>query len=606
MGHYKTNLRDVEFNLFEVFDRQRVFGTAPFSELDSETVREILRAVERLATGPIAASYAEADRHPPVFDPAEGSVAVPKCFAESYRTWMDSGYYLLDLAPEFGGQGAPPSLRWAVTEMVQGANPAVRMFSMGPWFAQLLARIGTTEQQRFAELAIAGEWASTMVLTEADAGSDVGAGRTKAIAQPDGTWHIEGVKRFISGAEHDLADNIFHFVLARPEGAVGGTKGLSMFLVPKYLVDLETGRLGARNGVYATNLEKKMGLKASPTCELVFGANHPAIGYLVGDVHEGIKQMFLVMENARMSVGTKAVGALSTGYLNALGYAKSRAQGSDMTLRSDKTAPKVAIIRHPDVRRSLMTQKAYAEGLRALIMLAASYQDEIETARHNHRDASDISSVNDLLLPVIKAFSSERAYELLSMESLQNLGGSGFLQDYPLEQYVRDTKIDSLYEGTTGIQGIDLFFRKIDRDNGTALNLVLAEVERTSAAGGGRLDAERTQLDRAVADVRSIVDALRRWSTESAERPESIYKVGLNTSRLLMCLGDLLVGWLLVRQAEVALAALDRGDVAENFYLGKVGAARFFCATVLPRLAADAAIVLNTSTELMELPDGAF
>jgi len=605
MGHYKANLRDVEFNLFEVFGRQRVYGTAPFEALDSDTVREILREVERLATGPVAASYAEADRHPPVFDPAGHSVTVPTCFAESYRTWMDSGYYLLDLAPEFGGYGAPATLRWAVTEMVQGANPAVHMFSMGPWFAQLLAQIGTPGQRRFAELAIAGEWASTMVLTEADAGSDVGAGRARAIARPDGTWHIEGAKRFISGAEHDLADNIFHFVLARPEGAAAGTKGLSMFLVPKYLVDLDTGQLGARNGVYVTSLEKKMGLKASPTCELVFGADHPAVGYLVGGVHAGIRQMFLVMENARMSVGTKAVGALSTGYLNALDYARSRTQGPDLTRRSDSSAPRVAITRHPDVRRSLITQKAYAEGLRALVTLAACYQDDIELARHQRRDASDLSAVNDLLLPVVKAFSSERAYELLGAESLQNLGGSGFLQDYPLEQYVRDTKIDSLYEGTTGIQAIDLFFRKIERDDGAALGLVLADIGRTVTGGRAGLDAERARLGQAVADVRSIVGALRAWSAESARRPEAIYNVGLNTNRLLMGLGDLLVGWLLVRQAEVALAALDRGDPADDFYRGKVAAARFFCATVLPRLTADAAIVENTSTDLMELPDTA-
>src|SRR5712691_5175723 len=218
-----------------------------------------------------------------------------------------------------------------------------------------------------------------MVLTEADAGSDVGAGRTKAIRQADGTWHIDGVKRFITCAEHDMAENIFHLVLARPEGAGPGTKGLSMFLVPKFLLN-DDGSVGERNGVYATNVEHKMGLKASTTCELTFGADHPAIGTLVGDVHDGIKQMFMIIEHARMMVGTKAIATLSTGYLNALDYAKTRVQGGELAQLADKSAPRVTIIHHPDVRRMLMLQKAYAEGMRALVLYAATAQDTLQVA----------------------------------------------------------------------------------------------------------------------------------------------------------------------------------------------------------------------------------
>src|SRR6516165_11647936 len=361
MSHYKSNLRDIEFNLFEVLRRQDVLGLPPYPELDEETARSILAELNRLATGSLADSFAEADRNPPVFDPATGSVTIPEGFKRSYRAFMDGQWWRLTVPPGLGGTGAPRSLHWALAELVLGANPAVWMYASGPSMAQVLWLLGTPEQRRFAELAIERGWTSTMVLTEPDAGSDVGAGRAKAISQPDGTWHIEGVKRFISGGDvGDTAENIFHLVLARPEGAGPGTKGLSLFYVPNYLFDPDTFELGSRNGVFATGLEHKMGLKASPTCELTFGATDvPAVGYLVGGVHNGIAQMFTVIEHARMTIGVKSAGTLSTGYLNALAYAKERVQGADLTQLTDKTAPRVTIMHHPDVRRSLMTQKAY-------------------------------------------------------------------------------------------------------------------------------------------------------------------------------------------------------------------------------------------------------
>ncbi|MFG2018569.1 acyl-CoA dehydrogenase [Actinomadura geliboluensis] len=611
MGHYKSNLRDLEFNLFEVFRRQDLLGSGPYAELDEDTARSILDEVNRLAEGPLADSFEDADRHPPVFDPAAGTVEMPEGFKKSFKAWMDAEWYRLDLAPEFGGSGAPRSLTWAVAEQVLGANPAVYMFASGPGFAQILWHIGTPEQKKFAELALERQWGATMVLTEPDAGSDVGAGRAKAVQQPDGTWHIEGVKRFITSAEHDMSENIFHLVLARPEGAGPGTKGLSMFLVPKYLVDLETGELGERNGAYVTNVEKKMGLKVSTTCELTFGEKHPAVGYLVGDVHQGIKQMFLVIEYARMMVGTKAIATLSTGYLNALEYAKERVQGADMTQMTDKTAPRVTITHHPDVRRSLLTQKAYAEGMRALVLLTASYQDAVQVAEHEGRKDEQAEKINDLLLPVVKGFGSERAYALLGAESLQTLGGSGFLQDYPIEQYIRDSKIDTLYEGTTAIQGQDLFFRKILRDNGEALKVLAGEIQAfaESEAGNGRLKNERALLGRALEDVQGILNPMIGWALGSMEDPKQLYKIGLNTTRLLLGLGDLIVGWLLLRQAEVALAALGGGDVSDSdkaFYSGKVAAAQFFCQTVLPRLASDRAITEATTLDVMDLPEEAF
>ncbi|GLZ15531.1 putative acyl-CoA dehydrogenase FadE [Actinomadura sp. NBRC 104425] len=610
MGHYKSNLRDLEFNLFEVLGRGEVLGTGPFAEVDADTARSILEEVERLASGPLADSFADADRNPPVFDPATGSVTMPESFKKSFQAWMDAEWWRLELPEELGGSNAPRSLIWSVAEMVLGANPAVWMFGSGPAFARLLHQIGTPEQKRFAELAIERRWGSTMVLTEPDAGSDVGAGRTKAVEQPDGTWHIEGVKRFITSAEHDMAENIFHLVLARPEGAGPGTKGLSMFLVPKYLVDLETGELGDRNGVYVTNVEKKMGLKVSTTCELTFGEKHPAIGYLVGGVHDGIRQMFMVIEHARMMVGTKAISTLSTGYLNALEFAKERVQGADMTRMTDKTAPRVTITHHPDVRRSLMTQKAYAEGMRALVLYTATYQDAVQIAEHEGRKDEQAAKLNDLLLPIVKGFGSERAYALLGSDSLQTFGGSGFLQDYPVEQYIRDSKIDTLYEGTTAIQGQDFFFRKILRDQGAALTALADQIRQFAGgdAGNGRLKSERAALGRALEDFQGILQPMIGWAMASMENPRELYKVGLNTTRLLLAAGDVVVAWLLCRQAEVALAKLagDVSDADKAFYQGKVAAAQFFCANVLPRLAAERAAAEATTLDVMELPEEAF
>jgi alkylation response protein AidB-like acyl-CoA dehydrogenase len=612
LSHYKSNLRDIEFNLFEVLGRQDVLGKPPYPELDAETVRSILDEMNRLATGPLAESFAEADRSPPVFDPATGTVTIPEGFKRSYRTYTAGQWWRLDVPPGLGGTGAPRSLHWAIAELVLGANPAIWMYASGPSMAQVLWLAGTPEQQRFAQIAVDRGWTSTMVLTEPDAGSDVGAGRARAIAQPDGTWHIEGVKRFITCAEHDMAENVFHLVLARPEGAGPGTKGLSMFLVPKFLTGPD-GTLGERNGVEVTGVEHKMGLHASTTCELTFGAGRPAVGTLVGDTHDGIRQMFMVIEAARMMVGTKAIATLSTGYLNALEYAKTRVQGADLAQMADKTAPRVTITHHPDVRRMLMMQKAYAEGMRALVLYAATIQDALQIQAAGGGQDPQTVARNDLLLPIVKGVGSERAYEMLTL-SLQTLGGSGFLQDCPIEQYIRDAKIDSLYEGTTAIQGLDLFFRKILRNEGRALRALLAEITAFTAGeeGNGRLKPERTALARAAADVEGLAGALAGYAAASLERPGEIYRAGLNTTRLLMALGDLVIGWLLARQAEVALAALDAPDggrmsaADRAFYQGKLATARFFAQTVLPRLGVEREIAEATTLDLMELPEEAF
>ncbi|MGH3453885.1 MAG: acyl-CoA dehydrogenase [Nocardioidaceae bacterium] len=625
MSHFKSNLRDIEFNLFEVFGVDQVMGQVPYDEIDVDTARSILSEIDRLARDELAAPFDEADRQPPIFDPSQHTVELPAAFKRAYQSWMDAEWWRLQNPTELGGTPAPAALIWSTAELVLGSNPAIWMYACGPSFANILWRNGNDRDRQIARHIIDRRWGTTMVLTEPDAGSDVGAGRAKAHLQPDGTWHLEGVKRFITSGEHDLSDNIVHLVLARPVGVEGaggpGTKGLSLFIVPKQHFDLETGELtGERNGVYATGVEKKMGIKVSTTCELTFGdpsvgGGEPATGWLLGEVHDGIAQMFQVIEHARMMVGTKAIATLSTGYLNALDYAKERVQGPDLTRAADKTAPRVPITHHPDVRRSLMTQKAYAEALRALVIFAATYQDRVRIAEAKGERDELAESVNDLLLPIVKGYGSERSWVLLGTESLQTFGGSGFLQDYPIEQYVRDAKIDTLYEGTTAIQGMDLFFRKIVKDKATALAHLAGEAKEfaESEAGNGRLKEERELLAKALDDAQGIVGAMigqLMSSDPSAEDGDiaNVYKVGLNTTRLLTVLGDVVCSWLLLRQAEVALDKLG-GDVSASdqaFYEGKVAAAQWFARTVLPKVAAERAIAESTDLSVMELDEAGF
>ncbi|KRV47413.1 butyryl-CoA dehydrogenase [Wenjunlia vitaminophila] len=608
MGHYKSHLRDLEFNLFEVLGREKLYGTGPFAEMDVETARTILGEVERLATNELAESFTDADRNPPVFDPQTGTASLPETFKKTYHAYMDAEWWRLGIPEELGGTAVPNSLKWANAEMVLGANPALYMYASGPAFAAILTEEGTEEQIKIAQRMVDKRWGSTMVLTEPDAGSDVGAGRARATLQDDGTWHIEGVKRFITSGEHDLAENIIHFVLARPEGHGPGTKGLSLFVVPKYDFDWDTGELGERNGVHATNIEKKMGLKVSNTCELTFGANHPAKGWLLGEKHDGIRQMFKVIEYARMMVGTKAIATLSTGYLNALAYAKERVQGADLAQFGDKNAPRVTITHHPDVRRSLMAQKAYAEGMRALVLYTASVQDEIQVKEAAGEDASAPRRLNDLLLPIVKGYGSERSYELLA-QSLQTLGGSGYLQEYPIEQYIRDAKIDTLYEGTTAIQGQDFFFRKIVRDQGQALTALSDEIKAFlgDAAGGEEIAAERGLLAQAAVDLEAMVGVMINHLTATEQDVTNIYRVGQNTTRLLMTSGDVVVGYLLLRQAAVALEKLPTASGRDKaFYTGKVAAAQFFARNVLPLVSTQRAMAEAVDNSLMELPEEAF
>jgi alkylation response protein AidB-like acyl-CoA dehydrogenase len=600
-AHYRSNLRDILFNLFEVLDIGRTsLGKPPFGAMDAETAREALAGMEEHAQTVLAPTFVDGDRTELKLD-GKGNVTLPPSFVKAINAYYEGGWNNFELPEHLGGYGAPPSVCWAAFELLAGSNPSVCFYILGNFMAKIIDQLGTPEQKRrYVDVMLREHWGATMVLTEPDAGSDVGAGLTRARHVAGDEYHLEGVKRFITNGDFDQPKNIVHLVLARPEGAGPGTKGLSLFIVPKFWVE-EDGSIGARNGAVVTNLEKKMGIKASATCELTLGADTPCRGLLVGGVHEGIAQMFHVIEYARMGVGTKSMATLSTAYLNALDYTKIRKQGPDLTRAADKAAPRVEIIRHPDVRRMLMLQKAFAEGLRAMILWTAQIQDQVEILGGRvNAEAKALDRLNDLLLPLIKGYASEKVYELLAL-SLQCYGGSGYTQDYPIEQYIRDQKIDSLYEGTTHIQALDLFFRKIARDQGQTLQRLLADIKATAEGLPEELGAEKAALGKALGEVGAIMMAMM------GKVGQSVYHVGLQGNRILFALAELVIGWRLAVNAKVAkdkLAAA--GDADRAFYEGKLAASRFYAKNVLPAITLTRKLIEDGDLDLMSVGDEAF
>jgi alkylation response protein AidB-like acyl-CoA dehydrogenase len=608
MGHYISNLRDIEFCLFDLFGRESILGKSIYSDLDRETAMGMLEEIKRLAENDLAASFVDGDREGVDFNPATGEAKLPASFKKSYKTFMDNEWWRIDAPVDLGGTAIPPSIRWAIAEMVLGSNPSIHIYASGTAFAHVAYAYGTEEQKKIAKLMVDKQWGATMMLTEPDAGSDVGAGRSKAVKQADGTWHITGTKRYITSGDSDLTENIIHFVLARPEGGKLGTKGLDLYMIPKFMFDFNTGELGKRNGVYVTSIENKMGLNVSATCEMNLGEHEPAVGYLLGEVHDGIAQMFKIIEYARMMVGTKAIATLSAGYQQALSYAKTRVQGADLVNAKDKASPRVEIIKHPDVRRSLMVQKSYSEGMRALVLYTATIQDAFAIGEAEGLDKDklqDLHALNDLLLPIVKGYGSEKSWVLLGTESLQTFGGAGFTEDWPLEQYVRDAKIDTLYEGTTAIQGMDFFFRKIVRDGGRAITLLGKEIGKYASSGGNMAD-EKKQLMKALEDVQGMITHMIGVAMESVDDPKQIYKVGLNTSRLLMATGELIIAWLLIQQADIAQTKLANPGRDKDFYDGKVASAKFFVRSVLPHIAVERAVVESETGEIMDILESAF
>ncbi len=592
--HYKPNLRDIFFQLFEVLKIQDTsLGKGPFEAMDESTVRATLEGFLEVMQTTWAPCFAEGDRIGATFD-GKGNVTLPPGYGKALDAYYEGGWNGIELPERLGGYGAPPTVQWSAFELMAGANPSVTFYVLGNMMVRIIDELGTASQKsRYTKPMLEQHWGATMVLTEPAAGSDVGAGTTKATHVAGDEYLLEGVKRFITNGDFDHPKNIVHMVLARPEGAGPGTKGLSMFIVPKFWVEAD-GSIGARNGAVVTNVEHKMGIRGSATCELTFGDGAPCRGLLLGEVHEGIAQMFHVIEYARMGVGTKSMATLSTAYGNALAYTRVRKQGADLKEAANKAAPRVEIIHHPDVKRMLMLQKSFAEGLRAVVMWTAHLQDQVMLrGGHGHPEARTLDALNDLMLPLIKGYGSEKVYELLAV-SLQCFGGSGYCQDYPIEQYIRDQKIDSLYEGTTQIQALDLFFRKIGRDRGATLQALLTEIDKTVQALPADLEVERAALATALGDVQGIM------GTMLGKLGQSVYHVGLQGNRILFALAELVIGWRLAVSAQAALGKLD------PFYAGKLAAVRFYARNVLPGIGLTRKLIEAGDLDLMSVPDDAW
>jgi alkylation response protein AidB-like acyl-CoA dehydrogenase len=603
-NRYKADLREVEFLLFEQFKMGDILSKAPYANWGVDEVKMVLEATYEFATSVLGPLNAVGDREKCKL--VDGKVITPTGFKNAWKKLFEAGWRTLSGPEEFGGQGAPRTLQAVAEEFFSGANVAFMMYpGLALGAAEVIEHFGLPEQRKlYCSRMFNGKWGGTMCLTEPHAGSDVGSATTTAKRNADGSYSIKGTKIYISGGDHDCAENVIHLVLARIEGAEAGTKGLSLFIVPKFLVG-DGGALGERNGIFCTSVEHKMGIKASATCVMEMGADKPAVGYLVGEVHDGIAQMFKVIEQARMFIGVKSMSTLSTAYLNALSYAKDRVQGGDLLKIMDKTSPRVRIIQHPDVRRMLMMQKVFAEGLRALCMYGAHMQDQIELkGGHGSADGEtkQLDKLNDFLLPLIKGYSSERAYDLLNA-SLQTFGGAGFTQDWPIEQYIRDQKIDTLYEGTTHIQALDLIFRKIARDNGETFMGLLGEVTSLceSGAGGDELKGERESLAKAVGQLQGIMGVML------PRMGESLYHVGLHANRILNSVAEVVIGWLLLKAAVIAQKKLPEASEADKaFYDGKIASLRFYTKEILPNIALHKKVIEGGDLSLMEVSEAAF
>jgi len=610
INRYKADLREYHFLLFEQFGLGNLLGKGPFEAWGEEEVKTSLAECYRWTrevTGPLnAPADAEGCRV------EDGRVITPKGFKEAWKSLYEAGWKSIGVDTEHGGAGAPVSVQILVEEMLSGANTAFNMYpGLAFGAAEVIASFGTTEQKHLhCTRMFGGQWGGTMCLTEPHAGSDVGSAKTSAKKNADGTYAIKGTKIYISGGDHDLAENIIHLVLARVDGAPAGTKGLTLFIVPKVRTNAD-GTLGKDNDVTVAAIEHKMGINGSATCVLNFGDADSCIGVPVGgdsEINKGMPQMFKMMNGARISVGVQGVAVASAAYLNALEYAKDRKQGSHITQWKDPTAPRVAIVEHPDVRRMLLDMKARVEGIRALAVKLTRHEDEavILQGKDDVRAAYHRGQV-DLLVPLVKAYGSDQAFRVCET-AIQTYGGAGYTQDYPVEQYCRDAKIFSIYEGTNHIQAMDLVGRKLAQGGGANLQAFLGDI----AAFVAKND-KHPVLGPSVKELASAQEAL----AGTAMRLLSWFQMGkmpmvpLAANAFLEMMAETTVAWVLdgaviALDAKAKLPADEDAARERAFYEGKKHAAVYYARTVLPHVRLQAEILGKEDTSALDIPTDAF
>ena len=590
MTEYEAPLRDMQFVIEELVGLAEVAALPGHEGLTSDTVRAVLEEAAKFGREVLSPINRSGDIEGSRLE--NGVVITPKGFKEAYRAYVDGGWNTLQFGPELGGQGLPALVATPVFEMWDSANLG---FALCPVLsiagAEMLEKFGTEEQkEKWIPKLVTGEWTGTMVLTEPGAGSDVGALKTRAVPEGD-HYRISGQKIFTTWGEHDFTDNIVHMVLARTPDAPPGTRGISLFIVPKFMVN-DDGSLGPRNDLRPVSLEHKLGIHASPTCVMQFGENEGAVGYLVGEECRGMQYMFSMMNNARLAVGREGVGIGTRAYQQAASYARERVQGRDAV---NPGAGEVAIIRHPDVRRNLMTMRALTEAARALGYYVAA---QLDVAR-KHPDAETRAEAEarvDLLVPVVKAWSTDCGVAVASI-GVQVHGGAGFIEETGAAQHYRDSRITPIYEGTNGIQALDLVTRKIMRDGGQSVAALIEEMADTET-GDSRIDAP---FRRALEDLRQATEYL-------VDPPEDDPRAPLaGATPYLAALGTIAGCWLMARSAVVASGKLANGAGDDApFYEAKIASARFYADTFCPQASASLVAAMSGSGDLMAMADEAF
>jgi hypothetical protein len=616
MSNLLVNTRDQHFLLFEQFGVEKLFETEMFKDFSKDDVLMMMNEAEKMALNVILPTYEVGDKEGCTFK--DGKVTVPKCYHDVFKKYCEAGW-LAQIEPiDVGGQGVPVLMATANLEYCYAANFAFLMYpGLTHGAATLIQHHGTEEQKNKYMLKMyAGQWGGTMCLTEPGAGSDVGALKTKAKRLPDGKFLITGSKCFISCGDHDLTPNIVHPVLARIEGDLPGTPGISIFIVPKYRVN-DDGSLGEFNDVNTGNIEHKMGIRGSATCTLNFGDEGKCIGELLGKEREGMRIMFLMMNEARMEVGMQALGHSSAALEHAIAYAKDRIQSTPVWEMKNPDAKAVPIIQHPDVRRDLLWMKAFTEGIRALNYFTAYCLD---MSRAYPAEKDKWHGLVELLTPICKAYSSDMAMQITS-KAIDVYGGYGYCQEYPVEQYMRDCKIACLYEGTNGIQSLDLVGRKLGQNKGMNVMNMIGEIGATIAKAKQVPELQKyaaylEEANNAVIDLTMTFAALGKSS--------SFLIPILNASPYLEIFGDLLIGHFLLQGAAIAQEKLnaiyaekgadtkgtqralvhDNADVA--FYQGKIAAAKFFAVEVLFLVKSKCAAIKVADKVPIEMADESF
>ncbi len=575
MGQYLAPLRDMQFVLYELLDVTTELKALPaHAEVDADLINQVLEEGAKFTSKVLFPLNQVGDREGCRLDPATHEVSTPTGFKEAYRQFVDAGWPALTCDPEYGGQGLPVVVYNPLSEMLNASNQAWYMYpglSHGAY--ECLREHGTAELKAlYLPPLVSGQWTGTMCLTESHCGTDLGLLRAKAVPRADGSYTITGSKIFISAGEHDMAENIVHLVLARLPDAPPGTKGISLFVVPKFIPDAD-GTLGARNAISCGALEEKMGIHGSPTCQMNLD---DASGWLIGQPHKGLNAMFVMMNAARLGVGMQSLGQTEVAYQNALVYARERLQMRSLSgiKAPDKAADPIIV--HPDVRRMLLTAKAYAEGGRAFSSFIALQIDR----ELNHPDEAvrkDAADLVTLLTPVVKAFMTDNGW-IATSEAMQVYGGHGYIAGWGMEQYVRDARINMIYEGTNTIQSLDLLGRKVLLDNGARLKKFGALVQAFIEENG--TDEAMNEFITPLADLGDKVTKLTMEIGMKAMQNQD--EVGAAAVPYLRVVGHLVYSYFFARMAKIALAKLDSGD---NFYKAKLATARFYFARLLPETA---------------------